>query len=254
MVATLDKNETKPAVVTDPNDHLIVIRNLRKTYTMGETKVHALAGVDLTVDEGELLSIMGPSGSGKSTIMAIIGCLDAPTSGEYFLAGEDVIAMNDNQLATLRGREIGFIFQQFNLLARTSALDNVMLPLVYAGLSGRERKERAMEALDKVGLSDRFHHKPNELSGGQQQRVAIARALANNPSIVLADEPTGALDTRTGEEIMELFQKLNQEDKITLCIVTHDPEVSIRTPRVVRLRDGLVESDQIENPLPVQTV
>ncbi len=247
METLAETNATQQAQLNNSRSHLITIRDLRKTYTMGTTKVHALAGVDLLVEKGEMLSIMGPSGSGKSTIMAIIGCLDAPTSGEYYLAGKDVIAMSDNQLAELRGQQIGFIFQQFNLLARTTALDNVMLPLIYAGMKGRARKARAMEALEKVGLGDRTHHKPNELSGGEQQRVAIARALANNPSILLADEPTGALDTRTGQEILELFQKLHQDSGITICIVTHDPEVSALTPRVVRLRDGLIESDGIES-------
>ncbi len=235
------------ATVTKVNQNgdteLIKMRDLRKVYRMGATEVHALAGLDLLVTEGELLSIMGPSGSGKSTLMAIIGCLDVPTEGTYILGDEDVGALNDNQLAEIRSRRIGFIFQQFNLLARTSALENVMLPLVYAGVPRRERKDRAIDALKKVGLGDRVKHKPNELSGGQQQRVAIARALANNPSILLADEPTGAVDTHTGDEIMALFQELNENEGITVCIVTHDPEVATITPRVVYLRDGLIESD-----------
>ena len=235
------------ATVTKVNQNgateLIKMRDLRKVYRMGATEVHALAGLDLLVTEGELLSIMGPSGSGKSTLMAIIGCLDVPTEGTYLLGGENVGALNDNQLAEIRSRRIGFIFQQFNLLARTSALENVMLPLVYAGVPRREHKDRAIAALMKVGLGDRVKHKPNELSGGQQQRVALARALANNPSILLADEPTGAVDTHTGEEIMALFRELNENEGITVCIVTHDPEVATITPRVVYLRDGLIESD-----------
>lgn len=230
-----------------PRDPIIKIRDMRKVYKMGDTEVHALAGVDLDIHPGELLSIMGPSGSGKSTLMAILGALDLPTSGSYVLNGKDVIAMNDRELAQLRGQEIGFVFQQFNLLARTPALDQVALPLIYAGISPRERRRRSEEALARVGLGERLDHRPSELSGGQQQRVAIARALVNNPSILLADEPTGALDSKTGDEIMTLFHRLHKEDGITVCIVTHAPEVARQTPRVVRLKDGLIDSDAIEN-------
>ncbi len=235
MVRRLGANMTTP---------VIVVENIRKIYYMGETEVHALDGVSLAVSKGELLSIMGPSGSGKSTLMAILGCLDSPSTGTYQLDGIYVEALRDDQLASIRSRKIGFVFQQFNLLARTSALENVMLPLTYAGVSGRERHDRAMQALEVVGLADRSHHRPNELSGGQQQRVAIARSLVNNPAILLADEPTGALDTKTSSEILDLFLRLHDTQGLTVCLVTHAPEVAERTPRVVRIRDGKIASDE----------
>ena len=226
------------------NGAVIRIEGLSKYYQMGDTTVRALDGVDLSVNSGEMLSIMGPSGSGKSTLMAILGCLDKPTDGRYWLDGEYVEEMSDARLAEIRGKKIGFVFQQFNLLARTSALDNVMLPLTYAGVRGHEKQSQAREALDLVGLADRMDHKPGELSGGQQQRVAIARALVNRPAILLADEPTGALDSKTGDELMELFGKLHRDQGITLCVVTHDPEVAALTHRVVRLHDGNVLTDE----------
>ena len=227
------------------NDGVVIrIEGISKHYQMGETIVHALDGVNLSVNTGEMLSIMGASGSGKSTLMAILGCLDKPTNGRYYLDGSYVESMNDTQLAAIRGNKIGFVFQQFNLLARTSALENVMLPLTYAGVGGRDKTDRAKEALDLVGLSDRVHHSPSELSGGQQQRVAIARALVNRPAILLADEPTGALDSKTGAELMDLFQKLHDEQGITLCIVTHDSKVAALMPRTIRLHDGRISGDE----------
>ena len=226
------------------NGAVIRIEGISKHYQMGDTTVRALDGVDLSVNPGEMLSIMGPSGSGKSTLMAIMGCLDKPSHGRYWLDGEYVEGMSDSRLAEIRGKKIGFVFQQFNLLARTSALENVMLPLTYAGVRGREKQSQAREALDLVGLADRMDHKPGELSGGQQQRVAIARALVNRPAILLADEPTGALDSKTGDELMELFGKLHRDQGITLCVVTHDPEVAALTDRVVRLHDGNVLGDE----------
>jgi putative ABC transport system ATP-binding protein len=227
------------------NDGIVIrIEGISKHYQMGETIVRALDGVDLSVKTGEMLSIMGASGSGKSTLMAILGCLDKPTNGRYCLDGSYVESMNDTQLAAIRGNKIGFVFQQFNLLARTSALENVMLPLTYAGVGGRDKTDRAKEALDLVGLSDRVHHSPSELSGGQQQRVAIARALVNRPAILLADEPTGALDSKTGAELLELFQELHNEQGITLCIVTHDSKVAALMPRSVILHDGRISGDE----------
>ena len=221
---------------------LIRIEGVEKTYDMGAVQVHALRGVSLTLERNEYVAVMGPSGSGKSTLMNIIGCLDVPTAGTYELNGQRVSEMDDDDLARVRNREIGFVFQTFNLLPRADALRNVELPLVYAGLGQRARRQRAEEALASVGLEDRMHHRPNELSGGQKQRVAIARALANEPSIILADEPTGALDTRTGAEIMSLFQKLHGNGH-TVVVVTHEEHVAAYSRRVVRFRDGLVESD-----------
>jgi len=215
-------------------------KDLKKVYVMGDVEVHALRGLSIQIARGEVVSIMGPSGSGKSTLMNMLGCLDRPTSGEYYLDGESVADLNDDQLADIRNRKVGFVFQSFNLLPRATALSNVELPLRYSSVSGRERRERAREALSAVGLADRMDHRPSELSGGQQQRVAMARALINNPSIVMADEPTGNLDTKSGDEIMQLLLKLNQELDTTLIIVTHDPEVAEFTDRVVTIRDGVV--------------
>ena len=228
------------------NELLISIQEITKIYQMGDVEVRALQGVSLEVTEGEFIAIMGPSGSGKSTLMNIIGCLDQPSSGRYWLDGTDVGALNDNRLAEIRNRKIGFVFQTFNLLPRTTAFQNVTLPLIYAGVSARERRDRSRAALEAVALGDRLDHRPNELSGGQQQRVAIARALVTEPSIILADEPTGNLDTRSGEEIMEIFQRLNKERGITVVFVTHDPEIAEETRRIVRIRDGLIESDEMQ--------
>lgn len=224
---------------------MIRMENLMKVYQMGDNEVRALNGVSFTIDKGEMVAIMGPSGSGKSTLMSIIGCLDVPTSGSYMLDGLSVENMSETELANVRGRKIGFVFQQFNLLARTSALENVMLPLTYAGYSGKVRNDRAMKTLDRVGLSQRTQHAPNELSGGQQQRVAIARALVNEPAIILADEPTGALDSKTGVEIMELFQNLHKESGQTVILVTHDSYVARHTDRIIKLSDGRIVSDEV---------
>ncbi len=227
---------------------LIELRNITKIYQMGTQEVRALAGVSLDVHANEYVAIMGPSGSGKSTMMNILGCLDTPTSGQYFLNGQDVSRMSDNELAEIRNREIGFVFQTFNLLPRINCLQNVELPLIYAGLSRARRRAMAEQALQNVGLGDRMYHKPNELSGGQRQRVAVARALVNNPSIILADEPTGNLDTRTGEEIMHLFEELYRRGN-TLLVVTHEEDIAQHARRIIRLRDGLIESDvRVENP------
>ena len=222
---------------------LIELHDVTKVYQMGDVEVRALNGVSLGIERGELTAIMGPSGSGKSTLMNILGCLDQVTSGEYLLEGTRIATLNDDQLAEIRNRRIGFVFQSYNLLSRTTALDNVEVPLIYAGAGGRARRQKAAEALEAVGLGDRLHHKPNELSGGQQQRVAVARALINDPSIILADEPTGNLDTKTGLEIIALFQRLNEERGITVLYVTHDGEIARFTRRIIRLRDGKVVED-----------
>lgn len=224
-------------------DATIRTHNLQRRYRMGDELIHALRGVDLTIMRGEYVAIMGPSGSGKSTLMNMIGCLDTPDEGEYWLNGKLVSKMKDRELAKVRNKEVGFVFQTFNLLARANALHNVELPLIYAGVTPHERKERAMMALENVGLGHRMHHKPNELSGGQRQRVAIARALVNNPSIILADEPTGNLDSRTGVEIMALFEQLYEQGN-TIIVVTHEEDIARHARRIVRLRDGLIESDE----------
>jgi len=223
---------------------MIQLQDVTKVYRMGDVEVHALRGVSLDIAGGAFLSIMGPSGSGKSTLMNIMGCLDQPSSGTYLLDGRDVSRLNDNQLAEIRNRRIGFVFQTFNLLARTTALQNVELPMIYAG-NRHNRREKAMAALDAVGLVERVHHRPNELSGGQQQRVAIARALVNDPAIILADEPTGNLDSKSGAEILEIFRRLHQERGITIVFVTHDPLIAEQTRRIVRIRDGVIISDQM---------
>ncbi len=221
---------------------VIEIKGIGKTYRIGEVEVNALLTVDLLINKGEYVALMGPSGSGKSTLMNILGCLDTPSRGTYALNGTQVSRMTDNELAEIRNKEIGFIFQTFNLLARNTALDNVALPLVYAGVSKKERTAKAEASLTSVGLGDRMEHKPNELSGGQRQRVAIARALVNNPSIILADEPTGNLDTKTSHEIMDLLEKIHENGN-TVIIVTHEEDIAKRAKRIVRLRDGVIESD-----------
>jgi len=222
---------------------MIEMEGITKIYKLGNIEVHALLGVDLKVDKGEMVAIMGPSGSGKSTLMNIMGCLDQQTSGSYKLDNVDIGRLNDNQLAEIRNKKIGFVFQTYNLLPRTQAIANVELPLIYSG--GNNRRARALAALERVGLSDRVKHKPNELSGGQQQRVCIARALINNPSIILADEPTGNLDTRTGKEIMDIFAELNRNDGITILMVTHEREITEYAQRIVYVRDGVVSNEEV---------
>lgn len=225
---------------------VIQLHNIQKNYFLGKVVIEVLKGISLTIKKGEYVALMGPSGSGKSTLMNIIGCLDTPTSGSYELAGQSVSGMTDNELADVRNQQIGFVFQQFNLLPRLSALENVALPLVYAGVSKKERTERARQVLDMVNLSDRSHHKPNELSGGQNQRVAIARALVNHPSIILADEPTGNLDSKTSGEIMDIFGQIHTSGN-TIVLVTHEEEIAAHAKRIIRLRDGVIESDQPVN-------
>jgi putative ABC transport system ATP-binding protein len=227
---------------------LIEVEHIAKVYRMGDVEVHALRDVSLAISEGESVAVMGPSGSGKSTLMNVLGCLDRPTRGAYRLAGQEISELDRNALARVRNRTLGFVFQSFNLLSRTSALENVELPLLYAGVSGRERHKRAREALERVGLGDRSHHHPNQMSGGQQQRVAIARALVTRPHLMVADEPTGNLDSRTSVEIMALFQELGKSG-ITLLLVTHEPDISRYASRVVVMRDGLVQSDRRQVPL-----
>ena len=223
---------------------VISLRDVHKTYATGEIEVHALRGVSLEVKRGEFVAVMGPSGSGKSTMMNLIGCLDRPSSGTYILDGVDVSTMSKNQRADTRNTKIGFVFQSFNLIPRTTALANVELPLVYAGVSPRERRERARVALASVGLSQKEHSLPNQLSGGQQQRVALARALASNPAIILADEPTGALDSKTADEVMRIFQRLNEERHMTVVLVTHEPDIAVFAKRLVRFRDGEIQEDR----------
>ena len=227
---------------------IIETTEIGRRYQMGSEIINALNSVSIDINQGEYVAFMGPSGSGKSTLMNIIGCLDTPTSGRYILNDQDVSGLTENDLAEIRNKEIGFVFQTFNLLPRASSLDNVALPLIYAGLGKYDREERALEALDNVGLADRAHHKPNELSGGQRQRVAIARALVNNPSIILADEPTGNLDTKTSYDIMDLFQHLHDEGN-TIIMVTHEEDISHYAHRIIRLRDGLVETDEVNKEI-----
>ena len=229
---------------------VIEIQDLKKIYKMGEFDVPALNGVSLEIQQGEMVAITGPSGSGKSTLMNIIGCLDSPTSGKFRLDGVEVSKLNDDELAQVRNKKIGFVFQTFNLLPRTTALDNVELPMVYAGAP--DRKQRALSALESVGLKDRVHHRPNELSSGQQQRVAIARALVNHPSIILADEPTGNLDSKSGTEIMGIFKSLNRDQGLTVILVTHDPSVAAQAQRVIRVRDGVIVDNGNELQLSVK--
>jgi putative ABC transport system ATP-binding protein len=230
-------------MIKPPDNAVILTRELKKDYELGAETVHALRGVDIQINKNELVAIMGPSGSGKSTLLNLIGCLDTPSFGQYWLSGEEVSKLDDNDLARIRNSEIGFVFQTFNLLSRTTALHNVELPLIYAGLPAKERHKRAKEALDAVGLADRMTHHPNELSGGERQRVAIARALVNQPSLVLADEPTGNLDSHTSQEIMEIFVNLHKRGE-TILLVTHERDIAAYAERLITLRDGMVETDE----------
>src|SRR5512135_2690379 len=227
----------------NPGDPVIELKDVTRTYKMGDIEVNALRGVSFKVYQGEMVAIMGPSGSGKSTLMNMIGCLDQPSSGTYMLDGVEVSALKDSQLAEIRNRKIGFVFQTFNLLSRTTAMDNVETPMIYSGATDRRKRSRA--ALESVGLGDRLNHRPNELSGGQQQRVAIARALVNHPAIILADEPTGNLDSKAGEEIMKTVERLNCEQGMTVVLVTHDPDVAARAQRIIHVRDGRVEREEV---------
>jgi putative ABC transport system ATP-binding protein len=231
-------------MIQPPNNAVILTRELKKDYELGAETVHALAGVDIQIDKNELVAIMGPSGSGKSTLLNLIGCLDTPSHGQYWLSGEEVSKLDDNELARIRNREIGFVFQTFNLLSRTTALHNVELPLIYSGMPAKARRKQAQEALDAVGLADRMTHHPNELSGGERQRVAIARALVNQPSLVLADEPTGNLDSHTSEEIMNIFVNLHKRGE-TILLVTHERDIAAYAERLITLRDGKVETDEL---------
>jgi putative ABC transport system ATP-binding protein len=238
--STAERMAMLPADV--PRDAIIVVRNMKREYVMGSETVRALRGVDFTIRRNEFVAIMGPSGSGKSTLMNLIGCLDSPSEGEYWLNGHRVSELGDDELARIRNREIGFVFQTFNLLPRASALQNVELPMIYAGFSAKERRKAAEDALARVGLQERMAHRPNELSGGQRQRVAIARALVNNPSIILADEPTGNLDSKTSEEILQLFEQLYADGQ-TIILVTHEHDITAHARRQVHLKDGMIESD-----------
>lgn len=240
------QEDFQPTVKISMSDNVIEIRQIIRDFKLGSETVHVLKGIDLDIKRGEYVAIMGPSGSGKSTLMNLLGCLDTPTSGSYNLNGNDVSQMSDDELAEIRNTEIGFVFQTFNLLPRTTALDNVALPMIYAGASKKEREERATEVLNDVGLSDRMDHKPNQLSGGQRQRVAVGRALVNKPSIILADEPTGNLDTKTGTEIMGLFDDIHAAGN-TVIMVTHEEEVAAHAKRIIRLRDGMIESDTYQD-------
>jgi len=224
---------------------MLEVKKVKKIYQMGKVKVEALRGVSFYIDKGEFVAIMGPSGSGKSTLMHIIGCLDQPTEGNFIIGGKDVSKLNDDRLAEIRNKRIGFVFQQFNLLSRTSILHNVEIPLIYAGLKAKQRRELAQQALESVGLGNRVKHKPNEISGGEKQRAAIARALVNNPLIILADEPTGNLDTKTGEEIIKIFNKLHQQGN-TIIMVTHEAEIARHARRIIHLRDGLIEKEELK--------